>query len=774
MPADVAAAITDAYAALGDRVPVAVRSSATAEDLPGASFAGQQDTYLNVVGVDAVLDAVRRCWASLWTDRAVAYRADAGIPHAGTQLAVVVQRMVDAQVAGVLFTADPISGKRTRSVLDAAPGLGDAVVSGAVDPDHWVVDGRVITQGPAAAACLADRQVRDLVDLGRRVEAHFGAPQDIEWALDPEGALWLTQSRAITTLYPVPPSPRPGLRVHLNATLAQGLTRPITPMGLSAFRVVGATLAELATGRSVDPMVGPAAFGVAGGRAFIDVTAALRNPVGRRDVPLVFDVMESRSAVIVRGLLADEPTLAQAGPVWSGRWRAARPVLRVLLRYRVPAFVALALVRPAAARGRVAARGEQVRARVAEPVTGAERARFDHVIATLRAVIPIMPTTVPAALAGFLALGLARRVAGPDLDAQAVHAVLRGLPHNVTTDMDLALWALATRLDPASVAAAAATAPAELAERYRAGALPPVLQRELAAFLAEHGHRTAAEIDLGMPRWSDDPTQVLGSLANYLRITDPAEHPDVRFARAAAAAEAAVDEVVARVRRRSRVRARITRFALRRTRQLAGMRETHKDYLVRLLAHARAQLGILGAELAARGVLDAADDVYFLELREVAAAIDDRAAPRTCAPWSRPGAPSTTGSCAAATSRACCCRTAPSRRPSAPHHRPTEPWSAPRRRRAPSRASCGWCSIRPTPTSSRARSSSPRRPTRAGPRSSSPRAAWSWRWAGPTHTGRSSRGSTASRRSSACPTPRAVCAPARPSRSTAPRARSRS
>ena len=117
----------------------------------------------------------------------MAYRTDAGIPHAGTQLAVVVQRMVDAQAAGVLFTADPISGRRTRSVLDAAPGLGDAVVSGAVDPDHWLVDDRVITKGPAADACLADRQVRDLVDLGRRVEAHFGAPQDIEWALDGDG-----------------------------------------------------------------------------------------------------------------------------------------------------------------------------------------------------------------------------------------------------------------------------------------------------------------------------------------------------------------------------------------------------------------------------------------------------------------------------------------------------------------------------------------------------------------------------------------------------------
>jgi pyruvate,water dikinase len=188
--------------------------------------------------------------------------------------------------------------------------------------------------------------------------------------------------------------------------------------------------------------------------------------------------------------------------------------------------------------------------------------------------------------------------------------------------MDLELWALATRLDQASTAALHAAPPAELAERFHARALPPVLQRELAAFLAEHGHRTAAEIDLGMPRWSDDPTQVLGSLANYLRITDPADHPDARFARGAAAAEAAVAQVVGRVRRRSRVRAWVTGLALRRARQLAGMRETHKDYLVRVLAHARAQLAILGAELAARGLLATADDVFFLELREVAAALD--------------------------------------------------------------------------------------------------------------------------------------------------------
>ena len=307
--------------------------------------------------------------------------------------------------------------------------------------------------------------MRDLVELGRRVEAHFGAPQDIEWALDGEGTLWLTQSRAITTLYPVPPQRRPGLRVHLNASLAQGLTRPITPMGLSAFRVVGASLAGLATGKTVDPMDGPAGFGIAGDRAFIDITAALRNPVGRKAVPAIFSVMEARSAVVVRELLAAEPSLAPTRSALPGAVAFARPVLRILLRYRVPALIALALARPAAARKVVAARGDQLRARLAEPVTGDGHARLAHVVTMLRTVPPIMPRTVPAAAGGFLALGLARRLAGADLDAQAVHEVLRGLPHNVTTEMDLELWALATRIAPTASAAALPAAHARRAGR---------------------------------------------------------------------------------------------------------------------------------------------------------------------------------------------------------------------------------------------------------------------------------------------------------------------
>src|SRR5207248_4755218 len=201
----------EAYHTVGECefMPVAVRTSATAEALPYTSFAGQKDTYLNIIGEEALIDAVRRCWASLWTDRAVSYRASLGLDQHRVQLAVVVQRMVEAEVAGVLFTANPVSSKRRQAVIDANPGLGEAVVSGATNPDHFVVntatgeiverrlgDKRIVIRGSAdggtvrtesgdgsGEACLSDEQIRALAQLGARVEAHYGTPQDIEWAI---------------------------------------------------------------------------------------------------------------------------------------------------------------------------------------------------------------------------------------------------------------------------------------------------------------------------------------------------------------------------------------------------------------------------------------------------------------------------------------------------------------------------------------------------------------------------------------------------------------
>ena len=209
VPAAIAHAVRTAYADLGGG-PVAVRSSATAEDLPGAAFAGQQDTFLDVEGESALLDAVQRCWASLWSERAVAYRERRSIDDAAVRMAVVVQRMVPAEVAGVAFTANPVTGARSEIVIDAGLGLGEAVVSGTITADHLVVDRRRDRPPPLAGPALlrlGASGVADLVAVADRIEQHFGPPQDIEWAYA-EQTLWIVQARPMTALPPPP--------LHLN------------------------------------------------------------------------------------------------------------------------------------------------------------------------------------------------------------------------------------------------------------------------------------------------------------------------------------------------------------------------------------------------------------------------------------------------------------------------------------------------------------------------------------------------------------------------------
>jgi phosphohistidine swiveling domain-containing protein len=650
MPPRVVEAITAAYRALGGGASVAVRSSATAEDLPFASFAGQQDTYLGVVGGDAVLDAVHRCWASLWTDRAVVYRARNRIDHAGTWLAVVVQRMVDAAVAGVMFTADPVTGRRGHTVIDAGPGLGEAVVSGAVNPDHFVVDSgtgavverrlgdkrltirvragggtEAVPQPASTTACLSDQQLRALVRLGTRVQEHYGQPQDTEWALDAAGTLWLTQARPVTTLFPLPAvgPAADGLRVYFCFSLAQGLTRPLTPMGLSATRVLGSSVARLYGRPPADPTTGPPGIRDAAGRLFLDITPIVRSTAGRAVFPRVLDVMEARSAAVLRGLF-DEPRLSVQHRSW---WPVVRRFAWVAARTGVPLQVAQALVSPASARRRLDRLAVQLRERTVPVGEALPGQRLDVVVGTLgNTVAHIAPRVAPPAATGFVMLGLAARLLGADARPGDLATVLRGLPHNVTTEMDLALWSLAAeiradgeaaegvRREPASV----------LADRYRNGTLPEVLQRGLRGFLDRYGFRAVAEIDVGLPRWAEDPTHLIGVLSNYLRSDDPDKAPDAVFARAAAQAQSMVSTLTERARRRGRLRGRAVGLALDRARQLVGARELPKYDIVLVLARARAEIVAIGMELSAAGVLARAEDVFFLDLHEVAPALDGR------------------------------------------------------------------------------------------------------------------------------------------------------
>jgi phosphohistidine swiveling domain-containing protein len=643
VPPDIAAAIEHAYAALGTDVPVAVRSSATAEDLPSASFAGQQDTYLNVVGAAAVVDAVRNCWASLWTERAVSYRAELGIDASTVALAVVVQRMVDAATAGVMFTANPLTGRRLQAVIDASPGLGEAVVSGSVNPDHFVVDpetGQIIERRlgdkrllvrslpgggtetldmPDAGtdACLTDGQAAELARLGLRVERHFGSPQDTEWASDSDGRLWLTQSRPITTLYPLPErvSARPGTRVYLCFSLAQGLTRPITPMGLAAFRLIASSVARAAHFDVPEPRNGPPPYAEAGQRIYFDLTTVARSTTGRRIVPRVFDVMEARSAAVLRRVFEDPRfTVTSRTPIGL-----LRHVVPVAVHARAPETLLRALFRPEAALRRVNRFARELGESLVLGPGATPLQRLDHAEFVLsNRLFPIVPAVLPLPALGFAMLGLTGKLLNGHKRWDELQKVLRGLPNNVTTEMDLELWRLATviRDDGGSSTVLRNQAPAALAAQFKAGQLPAVLQTGLARFMERYGQRAVAEIDVGMPRWSDDPTHILGVLANYLRLEDSSLAPDVQFSTAAEQAEETVERLVAEARSRGRLRGAVVRAALRRARLFAGLRELPKYEIVVGLAEVRHQLQQVGAALAAAGSIAAPDDIFFLDFLE--------------------------------------------------------------------------------------------------------------------------------------------------------------
>lgn len=295
IPADLADAICAAYRNLPGAEPaVAVRSSATAEDLPGASFAGQQETYLNISGAEPVLDAVRKCWASLWTARAIAYRARQNVLTEGVALAVVVQLLVEADAAGILFTANPVSGNRGEAMINASWGLGEAVVGGAVTPDTITVqkaNGKILHRHIAVkqvmtartasgtverpvperlqkTSVLSDQQARELVRMGVQIETLYGLPMDVEWVLS-KGKFAIVQARPITALPPEWKRPHPKA-IYARGSFAEHLPNPVTPLfGTLGLRAVNTATAELGSMLKIDPLAIEYQYRVVNGYVFM-------------------------------------------------------------------------------------------------------------------------------------------------------------------------------------------------------------------------------------------------------------------------------------------------------------------------------------------------------------------------------------------------------------------------------------------------------------------------------------------------------------------------
>jgi rifampicin phosphotransferase len=657
VPEEVAAALVVAGRALGLEHPLAVRSSATAEDLPGASFAGQQDSYLNVIGERDLVDAVRRCWISLYTDRAVLYRARNRFGHQGVRLAVVVQRMVDPEVSGILFTADPITGHRQVASIDAGFGLGEALVGGLVNADRYRVDrrrGTVLEAQPGdkafairpapgggtlreplpepqrRARTLDDAQVLALTALGSEVEAHQGGvPQDIEWCLS-GGRLFIVQARPITSLYPIPEAPRPdgGLRVFLSFGHMQMMLDPLPHLASQVWRLFFPAGKDPRRGPLEPPRESPAML-VAGSRLFLDATALLRVRFARS---LLLGALAQGYERLGRAVaaLVDRPEFARAPGSARGILRALRHAVGPVM-VRLPG--ALLIRDPAASAAALGHAVESIprgcRERIQAPDAPSARIR-QCTVELDRLLLRVQPHAA-ALMAGLMAQRILTRLArgrwADDVRGD-VDLLLRGLPGNVTTEMDLQVGDLTDLVRPHP----------ELGDLLRSRAWPeardrlpgvaggPAFLAAFERFLTRYGDRSAGEIDSSRPRWRQDPSLLLSAIVGGLAARDPGAHRRQHQAHTAAAEAAAARLARAAGRgffgplRRLWVRrlTRVARFGL-------GLREHPKLLLVKVLAAVRTEVLAAGEALQQRGQIDAAGDVSHLGFEELARALDDPA-----------------------------------------------------------------------------------------------------------------------------------------------------
>ncbi|CAM4101669.1 rifamycin-inactivating phosphotransferase [Nocardia ninae] len=619
VPEDVAAEIIGAHTRLGAEGAYAVRSSATAEDLPTASFAGQQDTYLNIVGSAAILEHVSRCWGSLFTERAVTYRLRNGLGDRAIRMAVVVQRMVFPRAAGILVTADPLTSDRTVVSIDAGFGLGEALVSGLVNADVYQVRNNTISSSTIATKKLAvepaptggtqvreiteeqrnepvlsDAEVLRLAQLGRRIEAHFGSPQDIEWCLD--GAdIRIVQSRPITTLFPIPVAADEENRVYVSVGHQQMMTDAMKPLGISLWQL---------TSRA--PMRD------AGGRLFVDVTTALSSPttsaglvaaLGESD-PLIADALQ---AVIdhdfVRQVPEEDSAQAPAPQAAPSAIETDPDIVTELIADSEASLTALK---------------QDIR-------TQSGPALLDFIHADIQELRRVLFT--PRGLQVITAAMDASEWLNDRLrewlgEKNAADALTQSVPGNVTSEMGLALLDVADVIRPhpevvAYLQHAQDGFLDELAE-YPGG-------RETRAaienFLDRYGMRCAGEIDITRPRWRESPVTLVPTILGNIKNFGPGAGRQ-RFEKGLRDAAQKKEQLLKRLRALpdGAQKAAETERMIDRVRTFSGYREYPKYGMIsRYFVYKQALLRE-AERLVAAGVLRAPDDIFYLrfdELREV-------------------------------------------------------------------------------------------------------------------------------------------------------------
>ncbi len=638
MPAEVSAAIESEWAQIGRNHAYAVRSSATAEDLPSASFAGQQDTYLNLTGLDAVLDGVKRCWISLFTDRAILYRARNEFDHRKVLLSAVVQQMIMAEKSGIMFTADPLTGHRHTTMINASYGLGEALVGGLVSPDEYRVDkrdgsiiGRKISDKLIAIlpkadggieqvalhgdqrtqTTLDDAQIVALAQLGSKVEAYYAAPQDIEWAYF-EHTFYLLQSRPITSLYPIEnlQSDDGDLHIFYSMGNQQMMTDAMPSLAISTLRSVlpiGHEKGEVESRFTRE----------SGGRIFIDITTLLQTPVLRKLLMRLagqFDALAPQ--IIATGMARPE---FRRDKQLSIPWSALR-MGRAIAGQVVDALWRRDVSDMAAVADRLSAENVRAVAALLEQMPSAEM-RVRALFAIFPKLILVALNWIPVFIAAEIAQKLIDLLTKGYADPADLEAYKLGLRGNVVIEMNLALGELADLARELPELARLLADLGDDGQRWLAQARAIDGSQPFFAawdrFIALYGARGSAEINICAPRWYEDPLPLLHTIA-----TDLQKEPGRALARQqalASARERAVDNLLRQTKfgRFGRLRQRILQRLLFVSDNGSVLREHHKFVIIQHFRTIKELVKAVGQQFVGEQKLVQRDDIWFLRWPEI-------------------------------------------------------------------------------------------------------------------------------------------------------------
>lgn len=587
VPADIAAEVSHRLDQMGSGNTWAVRSSATAEDLPTASFAGQQDSFLHVTG-QSVLEHISQCWASLFTERAISYRVRNGFDHRRVQLSVIVQQMVDAEVSGVAFTADPVTGNRKVLAIDAVVGLGEQLISGQVNADHSKVrEGKIIEKGWV----LTDQQMAELETIARKIEAHFRTPQDIEWCLS-GGTCYIVQSRPITTLFPIPEAPDDHNRVYVSVGHQQMMTDPIRPLGLSFYL-----------------MITPATMRTAAGRLFVDVTPHLASP--------------EKTRALFETLGKSEPLIRDALVTVSEQTDFLLPTGDTPLPARPPAAVSAKETDPGLPAALIQANEQSLDVLKSQIRNKTGPELFDFIledISELKRVL-FQPDIMAVIMTGMNAASWINEKMEEWLgEVNAADSLSQSVPNNVTSEMGLALLDVADAIRPFPEVVEYLHNAKGLGFREQLTRIPGGDQALAAIdnFLITYGMRCTGEIDITRTRWSENPATLFPLIISNIKNFEPGE-AQRKFDRGLQQALAKEKELMTRLKQLpdGEQKAAETKQRINAIRNFAGFREYPKYGIVSRYQVYKEALMRESAQMVADGLIRSADDCYYLFFDEM-------------------------------------------------------------------------------------------------------------------------------------------------------------